>query len=244
MKRYLAIAILLITLDACQPVGKDDTEDAVVAEEKEKRIEAADASYNRTVLENPTRSDHFFCRAAEDFRTKKTNRAAVAIREGRGAWNQEVTARDDVGQQEKADMLETLSQLAQQVENGDVFNVDRLNATFSQAELLGAALDLQNSQAHLSNLDYDSAADQGHRGLTHLAQAEHHAGQLIDRETRRLVADARTLLNKLERSPSPTPDIDILSLKIDSIQVAIRTMTVPRDEVRDVDTAYRATPGR
>ena len=243
MRHTLGVLLFLLSLNACQRVGNDDTETAAAAEKEEKQLEAHEHTYDRRVLANPTRSNRFFRRAAENFLAGEVERSAVAIREGRGAWNEEVTTQNEEWVPEKVAMLDSLDQLAQRVEGGRIFAVDRLDALFSRAELLGAAIQLRNSQSYLSNQDHKSAVVEGQSGLTRLGQAETHVGGLIDRETHRLMKDVGTLLTKTEHPPRGIhPGVDTLGLKMDSIQVAIRTMTTRQDKVKDVDTAYQAVP--
>ena len=236
---FLSVGGLLVLLTGCQSVGKDDTETAVIAEAAEKQQETLDQSYNRTVLQNPTRSNHFFQQAAVAFQAQKATRATLAIREGLGAWNEEVIPQDKMLQTEKDDMLNTLAQLAQQVEGERVFEVNRLEAVFSQAELLGARVQLSNSQTYLSRQEYEPARHEGHGALARMAQAARPLGQTLDQKARQLMVDVYTLLDKLPPQPSSF-NTNTLDLKMDSVRVFLQGMTEPQDEVRDVETSYRA----
>ncbi len=220
----------LIWAAGCQQVSDHDTETAVVTD-KEQQAE----NYHDQAMEFNTKSNKFFLKAKEAYRQGDLSKTAANIREGGEAWYQE-TPRIDTLETSRKDMLEKIRQLAEQTRAGEAFSIEYLNDLFSEAEVLGARMELENSIRFLQENDTDSAMMQSKNALNRIDEMLTYTERTIDRNTRKLLDQTRQVLE--QSAYDEKGDMEGLSLKLDSVQVALHTMTKPADIVRDVDTAY------
>lgn len=231
---FVCVPGFILMMTDCQQTSKPDTETATV----DTAVVDTAAAEEQPLPFNTT-SNRYFRNAKEAYRQGDLNRAAKDIRQGADAWYRETPSTDTL-EQARDHMLSKVRELADQTEAGEVYSINHLNDTFSEAELLCARLELEKSMNLISEEQYEPATQQGKQAITRIDEMLTYTERTIEQDTRRLLDETLAMLNEIKQDETIAPDT--LRMKLNAVQVALSTMVEPADVVQNTDTTYQTNP--